>query len=82
MVDLGSGFPPYHPLVSAQGWDPARVEIGLRNDTYELVKAGYNVHGEQSLLLFCRLLLSRGSCVGWYRSTHGRCGRTNGSERC
>ncbi len=40
-----SGFPPYHPMVSAQGWDLERVETGLRNDTLNLVKAGYNVHG-------------------------------------
>ena len=46
MVDGTSGFPPYHPLVPAQGFDPAKVDIGLRNDTYELAQAGYNVHGE------------------------------------
>ncbi|KAH8121180.1 hypothetical protein ACSS6W_009926 [Trichoderma asperelloides] len=39
-----TGFPGYHPLVLAQGWDPVRVEIGIRNETANLVKAGYNVH--------------------------------------
>ena len=41
-----TGFPPEHPLVAAQGWDPVRVDIGLRNDTVNLVNAGYNVHGK------------------------------------
>lgn len=36
-------------MVLAQGWDPLRVEAGLRNDTANLVKAGYNVHG----IVFC-----------------------------
>ena len=39
-----TGLPPYHPLVIEQGWDPARVEAGLRKDADSLVKAGYNVH--------------------------------------
>ncbi|KAI1357712.1 hypothetical protein F5Y08DRAFT_351852 [Xylaria arbuscula] len=39
-----TGFPPYHPLVGAQGWDMDRVAIGIRDDTVGLVEAGYNVH--------------------------------------
>lgn len=39
-----TGFPAYHPLVEAQGWDPVRVDVGLRNDTQNLINAGYNVH--------------------------------------
>ncbi|KAH7311491.1 hypothetical protein B0I35DRAFT_438176 [Stachybotrys elegans] len=39
-----TGFPPYHPLVIDQGWDPVRVEYGLRNNTVAMVNAGYNVH--------------------------------------
>ena len=39
-----TGFPPDHPLVAAQGWDPVRVDTGLRNDTRNLINAGYNVH--------------------------------------
>jgi hypothetical protein len=41
-----TGFPPHHPLVEAQGWDPIRVDIGLRNDTLNLISAGYNVYGK------------------------------------
>ncbi|KAI8176781.1 hypothetical protein K4K51_006147 [Colletotrichum sp. SAR 10_75] len=37
-------FPPYHPMVPAQGWDPIRVDIGLRNDIQNMINAGYNVH--------------------------------------
>ncbi|KAI0443593.1 hypothetical protein F4803DRAFT_550041 [Xylaria telfairii] len=39
-----TGFPPYHPLVEAQGWDMDRVAIGIRNDTIGLVESGYNIH--------------------------------------
>lgn len=40
-----SGLAAYHPLVIAQGYDPARVDISLRNETANLVKAGFNVYG-------------------------------------
>ncbi|PPJ55949.1 hypothetical protein CBER1_03558 [Cercospora berteroae] len=38
-----TGFPPYHPLVIAQGFDPARVEAALRLDAENIRKAGYNL---------------------------------------
>ncbi|KAH8751303.1 hypothetical protein F5883DRAFT_720193 [Diaporthe sp. PMI_573] len=39
-----TGLAAYHPLVISQGFDPARVDILLRNDTAKLVKAGFNVY--------------------------------------
>lgn len=36
-------------MVIAQGWDPVRVEKGLRTDTVNMVNAGYNVHGRNFL---------------------------------
>ncbi|KAL6248735.1 hypothetical protein RBB50_003797 [Rhinocladiella similis] len=38
-----TGLPPYHPLVTAQGFDPAVVDAALRGDAANIVKAGYNV---------------------------------------
>lgn len=40
-----SGLAAYHPLVIAQGYDPARVDMSLRNETAKLVNAGFNVYG-------------------------------------
>ncbi|KAK5467342.1 hypothetical protein LTS15_000314 [Exophiala xenobiotica] len=40
-----TGLPPYHPLVTAQGFDPAAVDAALRGDAAEVVKAGYNLRG-------------------------------------
>lgn len=40
-----SGLPPYHPLVTAQGFNPAAVDAALRGDAANIVKAGYNVRG-------------------------------------
>lgn len=39
------GLPPYHPLVIDQGWDSAHVDSSLRNETLNMMKAGYNVDG-------------------------------------
>ncbi|KIW55788.1 hypothetical protein PV05_04513 [Exophiala xenobiotica] len=38
-----TGLPPYHPLVTAQGFDPAAVDAALRGDAADIVKAGYNL---------------------------------------
>lgn len=40
-----SGLAAYHPLVTSRGFDPAQTDISLRNDTANLVKAGFNVYG-------------------------------------
>lgn len=40
-----SGLPPYHPLVTEQGFDPAVVNENLRRDAADIVKAGYNLRG-------------------------------------
>ena len=38
-----SGLPPNHPLVIAQGHDPADVDKALRADLAKAVEGGYNV---------------------------------------
>ncbi|USW50530.1 hypothetical protein Slin15195_G038490 [Septoria linicola] len=38
-----TGLPPYHPLVIAQGYDPAKVEAALKADGANIRKAGYNL---------------------------------------
>nr|KAK5442249.1 hypothetical protein LTR18_006102 [Exophiala xenobiotica] len=38
-----TGLPPYHPLVTAQGFDSAAVDAALRGDAADIVKAGYNL---------------------------------------
>ncbi len=40
------GLPPYHPLVTSQGFDPAVVYAGLRADAAQIVASGYNLRGE------------------------------------
>lgn len=42
---LDSGLTAYHPLVISRGFDPVATDIALRNDTANLVKAGFNVYG-------------------------------------
>lgn len=37
-----TGYPPYHPLVLQQGYDPASVEADLRQDAARIRAAGYN----------------------------------------
>ena len=39
------GYAAYHPDVIAQGFNPAVVDPSLRNGTYNLIKAGFNVRG-------------------------------------
>lgn len=41
-----SGLPPYHPLVTSQGFNGSAVDAGLRGDAADIVKAGYNLRGE------------------------------------
>lgn len=43
-----SGLPPYHPLVKAQGADPAQVDAALRADADNIRKQGYNLRGTPS----------------------------------
>ncbi|KAK5936858.1 hypothetical protein PMZ80_010977 [Knufia obscura] len=38
-----TGLPPYHPLVTSQGFNATEVDIGLRADAANIVKAGYNL---------------------------------------
>ncbi|KAI9705289.1 MAG: hypothetical protein M1820_005288 [Bogoriella megaspora] len=38
-----TGLPPYHPLVIEQGFDPAKVDAGIREDSANIRKAGYNL---------------------------------------
>ncbi|KAK0751352.1 hypothetical protein B0T18DRAFT_426006 [Schizothecium vesticola] len=40
---LFTGLPPYHPLVKAQGADPAQVDAALRADAANIRKQGYNL---------------------------------------
>ena len=40
------GLPPYHPLVKAMGFDPAKVDGALRADAANILKAGYNLKGK------------------------------------
>ncbi|KAF5502048.1 hypothetical protein CGCA056_v013866 [Colletotrichum aenigma] len=39
-----TGLTAYHPLVLSRGFDPVQTDIALRNDTANLVKAGFNVY--------------------------------------
>ncbi|ETS74659.1 hypothetical protein PFICI_13143 [Pestalotiopsis fici W106-1] len=39
-----TGLTAYHPLVISRGFDPVQTDIALRNDTANLVKAGFNVY--------------------------------------
>lgn len=41
-------MPPYHPLVTQQGFDPAKVDAALRADAANIVKAGYNLKGKST----------------------------------
>jgi hypothetical protein len=41
-----SGLPPYHPLVTAQGFNATAVNAALRADAVDITKAGYNLRGE------------------------------------
>ena len=52
-MNLTSGLPPYHPLVEGQGFDPAAVDAGLREDAANVVKAGYNSRGVSLRSLPC-----------------------------
>ncbi|KAK9898898.1 hypothetical protein P389DRAFT_167573 [Cystobasidium minutum MCA 4210] len=36
------GFPAHHPAVTDQGWDPVKVDKGLKSQLEELVNAGYS----------------------------------------
>ena len=38
-----TGLPPYHPLVTSQGFDPAVVDAALRADAARIVASGYNL---------------------------------------
>ncbi|KAJ3542980.1 hypothetical protein NM208_g3815 [Fusarium decemcellulare] len=39
-----TGLAAYHPLVISQGSDPVEIDIALRNNTANLVKAGFNIY--------------------------------------
>ncbi|KAF3008046.1 hypothetical protein E8E14_005487 [Neopestalotiopsis sp. 37M] len=41
-----TGLTAYHPLVLSRGFDPVATDIALRNDTANLVKAGFNVYDQ------------------------------------
>lgn len=43
---MTSGLPPYHPLVTAQGFNATAVNAALRADAVNITKAGYNLRGE------------------------------------
>ncbi len=38
-----TGLPPFHPLVTAQGFNGSAVNAGLRQDAKDIIAAGYNL---------------------------------------
>jgi hypothetical protein len=45
-INLHSGLPPYHPLVTQQGFKPEAIDAALRADAANILKAGYNLRGK------------------------------------
>ncbi|KAJ4352133.1 uncharacterized protein N0V89_007480 [Didymosphaeria variabile] len=44
-----TGFTAYHPYVAAQNFSLDEVDKGLRHGAADLVKAGFNVHGDHPI---------------------------------